>query len=55
MSRYRCCFLDASNHVAGDRAVECGTGDLALARADELLADTAYPAMEVSDGGRLPT
>ena len=52
MSSYRCYFLDAANHVAEDRFVECTTDDLAQARADALLADTAYPAMEVWDGGR---
>jgi hypothetical protein len=52
MSSYRCYFLDAANHVAADRFIECGTDNLAQARADELLADTAYPAMEVWDGAR---
>ena len=52
MSSYRCYFLDTANHVAADRFVECGTDDLAQACADELLADTAYPAMEVWDGAR---
>lgn len=52
MSSYRCYFLDAANHVAADRFVECGTDGLARARADELLADSAYPAMEIWDGAR---
>ena len=52
MSSYRCYFLDEAYHIAGGHFVECGTDDLARARADELLADTGYPAMEVWDGGR---
>lgn len=52
MSSYRCYFLDATNHVAADRFFECGTDDLAQARADELLADTEYRAMEIWDGAR---
>ena len=52
MSSYRCYFLDATNHVAADRFVECGTDRVAQARADELLADTAYPAIEIWDGAR---
>jgi hypothetical protein len=52
MSSYRCYFLDAANHVAADRFVECGTDRVAQTRADELLADTAYPAIEVWDGAR---
>ena len=52
VSSYRCYFLDETNHIAGVHFVECGTDDLAQARADELLADTGYPAMEVWDGGR---
>jgi hypothetical protein len=52
MSSYRCYFVDQANHVVADRFVECGTDDLAQARADELLADTAYPAMEIWDGAR---
>ena len=52
MSSYRCYFLDAANHVAADRFVECGTDGLAKARADELLADSSYPAMELWDGTR---
>lgn len=47
MSSYRCYFLDATDHIAADHFVECATDDLAQARADELLADTEYPAMEV--------
>ena len=52
MPSYRCYFLDAANHVAADRFVECGTDRLAQARADELLADTGYRAMEIWDGAR---
>jgi hypothetical protein len=53
MSSYRCYFLDAAKHVAADRFVECETDGLAQARADELLADTAYPpAMEIWNGAR---
>ncbi len=52
MSSYRCYFLDAANHVAADRFVECGTDGLAQARADELLAVTEYPAMVIWDGAR---
>jgi hypothetical protein len=52
MSSYRCYFLDAASHVAEDRFVECTTDCLAQASADALLADTAYPAMEIWDGGR---
>lgn len=33
MSSYRCCFLDAANHVAADRFVEGGTDGLAQVRA----------------------
>jgi hypothetical protein len=39
-------FLDAINHVAAGRLIECGTDGLAQARADELadelFADTEY-------------
>ena len=52
MSSYRCYFLNAANHVAADRFVECGTDGLAQARADELLAAPSYPAMELWDGAR---
>ena len=53
MSSYRCYFLDANNHVAADHFfVECETDDRAQARADELLADTEYPAVEIWDGAR---
>jgi len=52
MSSYRCYFLDETNHIAGVHFVECGTDDVVQARADALLADTGYPAMEVWDGGR---
>ncbi len=52
MSTYRCYFLDAANHVAADRFVECGTDGLAQERANELLAETEYPAMEIWDGAR---
>jgi hypothetical protein len=52
MSSSRCYFLGAGNHVAADDLVDCATGDLAQAPADELVADTAYPAMEVWDGTR---
>jgi hypothetical protein len=49
-------FLDATNHVAAGRLIECGTDGLAQARADELadelFADTEYPAMEIWDGAR---
>jgi hypothetical protein len=47
MSSYRCYFLDVTDHIAADHFVECATDDLAQARAEELLADTEYPAMEV--------
>lgn len=47
MSSYRCYFLDVTDHIAADHFVECATDDLAQARADELRADTEYPAMEV--------
>jgi|RhiMethySRZTD1v2_1073278.scaffolds.fasta_scaffold71196_7 hypothetical protein len=47
MSSYRCYFLDVSDHIATDHFVECATDELAQTRADELLADTEYPAMEV--------
>ena len=46
MSSCRCYFLDVTDHIAADHFVECATDDLAQARADELLADTEYPAME---------
>lgn len=52
MSSYRCYFLDVTNHVAADHFVECETDDRAQARADELLADSEYPAMEVWEGAR---
>ena len=52
MSSYRCYFLDVNNHVAADRFVECETDGMARARADELLADSEYPAMEIWDAGR---
>jgi hypothetical protein len=52
MSSYRCYFLDVNNHVAADRFVECETDSMARTRADELLADTEYPAMEIWDGAR---
>ena len=47
MSSYRCYFLDVTDHIAADHIVECATDDLAQTRADELLADTEYSAMEV--------
>ena len=47
MSSYRCYFLDVTDHIAADHFVECATDDRAQAHADELLADTEYPAMEV--------
>lgn len=47
MSSYRCYFLDVSDHIAADHFVECATDELAQTRADELLADIEYPAMEV--------
>jgi hypothetical protein len=40
-------FLDVTDHIAADHFVECATDDLAQTRADELLADIEYPAMEV--------
>ena len=52
MSSYRCYFLDANSHVAADRFVECETDGRAQARAEELLVDTEYPAMEIWDGAR---
>ena len=47
MSRYRCYFLDVTDHIAADHFVQCATDELAQTRADELLADIEYPAMEV--------
>ena len=47
MSSYRCYFLDVTDHIAADHFVECATDELAQTRADELLADIEYPAMEV--------
>ena len=47
MSSYRCYFLDVTDHIAADHFVECAPDDLAQARADELLADTEYPAMKL--------
>jgi hypothetical protein len=52
MSSYRCYLLDVSNHVAADRFIECEADGVARAHADELLADTEYPAMEIWDGTR---
>ena len=52
MSSYRCYFVDGTNHISGVDFVECATDDLAKARADELIVDSVYPAMEVWDGAR---
>lgn len=47
MSSYRRYFLDVTDHIAADHFVEGATDELAQTRADELLADIEYPAMEV--------
>jgi hypothetical protein len=52
MSSYRCYFPDATNQVAAEQFVECESDALAQTRADELLADTEYPVMEVWNGVR---
>jgi hypothetical protein len=52
VSSYRCYFVDVANHIAAVHFVECATDDLAKARADDLLVNSVYPAMEVWDGAR---
>jgi hypothetical protein len=52
MPSYRCYLLDGTRHIAAVHFVECETDDLAQARADQLLAHSGYPAMEVWDGAR---
>ena len=47
MPSYRCYLLDVTDHITADLFVECATDELAQTRADELLADIEYPAMEV--------
>jgi len=47
LSSYRCYLLDVTDPIAADHFVECATDDPAQTRADELLADTEYSAMEV--------
>ena len=52
MSSYRCYFVDDTDHVAGVDFAECATDRVAQARADELLAHSVHPVMEVWDGAR---
>ena len=52
MSSYRCYFVDETDHIAGVHFVECATDGLAQSCADELLVQSAHPAMEVWDGAR---
>ena len=52
MSTYRYYFLDTRHYVVDCRLIACETDDAARAFADGLLAESAYPAIEVWEGQR---
>ena len=52
MTTYRCYFLDTRHYVVDCRSMVCETDDAARAFADGLLAENAYPAIEVWEGQR---
>jgi hypothetical protein len=52
MTQYRCYFLNEKRYVVDNRLITCDTDDVARARAEELLSENVYPAIEVWEGQR---
>ena len=50
MPRFRFFLLDAADHIAIARYLDCETDSHAAARADRLLADADCPCVEVWEG-----
>ena len=52
MPQYRCYFINGRRYVSDLHIVTCDSDEAARARAEELLAENAYPAIEVWEGQR---